>query len=438
MENWLIMPKMLYFWLSMAIYASASMLGPHFVDSWGLKYSEFGYLCSLQVVNFFGAMFWTSLADRTGRNRDIIILASMMYAICFGLQTLPLIMKWEFSSKYVTMGYTFGLMAITWMFQAAMFPLTDSAVISKLSQDPTLSKDQFGYQRLFGSLAHVAGTYAGGYAKDHPKYKDLLFAGLVIVCSAIFSAIVAVGVPAQTVKNKKHHGPAKGASGIEMPVDVEEVDQRNPVVRCLTDPNFFFYILFVVSAGLLANTLTIFQPLYTKEKLQFDNKTVASLKIPSCVSEITIWLTSRHISSALGYYWLLILSQLAGIIRIFGYQFLTIDRKWLAYVLESSKGLNSGLIVTACVQLAAQLAPRGCESTAQGLFSGVYKGISYLLAGVLAGVVLPLFEENILALFLLVGAIATCCVTGFFFKFLLVDRALGFPGFPARPRISKN
>lgn len=442
-EEWLLMPKALYFCLTVALYSTNSVLGFILKESWKFNYSQTGFVYAIQIVNFFGAMIWTSLADRTGRHRAIILLTGCCSCFFYAMLMLPQIMGWKLEGFLLKYVFPTLMMTLMWVFQSALFPLTDSAVMIKLSKDPSLGKEQFGYQRLFGSFGHAAGTMLGSAATDLKSSKELFQVIVSAVCISVFSFFVVAGIPtiSESAKAKHgHHGKDEKAekkdTTVEVPMAKVE-DTRSPMVRLLSDPGFLLFILFVLSAGLLANTMTIYQPMLSKDIQQVSTFIVATLKIPAVTSEIIVWLVAKPLMNSVGKYWLLMFSQFAGIIRIFGYQFARKDRLWLLYLLETTKGINSGFIVSAAVQIAAELAPAGCGSTAQGLFSGVYKGAGFFVTGVVCGTILLLNNQSLLNLFLVVGCISACFTTIFFMKFLLVDRSIGFPCFPSRPRIIK-
>lgn len=433
-EEWLLMPKALFFTLTLALYSTNSVLTYILADSWKFKASSTGFVYSLQIVNFFGAMYWSSLADRTGRHRAIITMTAIISTVFYAALMLPTIMGWKFdgfAGKYL---FPTIMMTFMWIFQSALFPLTDSAILLKLSKDTSIGKEQFGYQRLFGSFGHLAGTFIASIASDRKNSKEIIQIAVSAVCAGIFCIFVNLGIPTiseGTLKKHAHHGGDKP----DTKVDIGEVkeDHRSPYVRLLTNVGFLFFILFTLSAGLLANTLTIFAPLFSKALGNSNTKT-ATLKIPAVASEVLVWLTSKHLMSIFGKYWLLMFSQFAGLARIFGYQFITKDRAWPLYFLEFLKGVNSGCIVSAAVQIAAELAPPGCASTAQGAFSGVYKGIGYMVTGIFCGVALLLTNNQFYSLFLIVGCVSSVFTLIFFLKFLLFDRSIGFPCYPARPR----
>jgi len=439
MQRYLVWPKILYFMLYMAIYSANSLAAPYMVDNWGLKASTAGFIMALQGINFIGAIFWTSMADKTGKHRMLLVIGTMASAFFLFVNSLPKVLQYKMSVP-AEMIFTCFALSCSWFFQSAMFPLLDSAMISILSQDPAFSKDMFGMQRLFASPAHPLATIIQGCTQFfNAPIKLYLYQAVAFFCSLGFALCVQVGVPAHIAQTIQHgHKKEEKITAIPMAGEVAK-KESSPVVRLLSNPGFLFYIVFVVSAGLLANSLTIFQPILSNEifgtydKYKFLKTALA--KIPAMISEITVFFTSRSLMNAFGVYWLLLASQFFGILRLMSYAFNTKGQPtWFIYVIEILKGLNSGLIVSAGVRVASDMALPGCANTAQGLFSGTYKGVSISLAGIIGGLLLIALDQNIKAMFFWIGCFSAFTTTCFFFKFLLVDRTIGLPGMPRKEK----
>lgn len=472
MQRNLIWPKLLYFMLYMAIYSANGMQVPYMITNWKISASTVGFIMALQGVNFIGAIFWTNMADKTGKHRMLLVIGTMLSALFLFVNGLPKMIDWKLPI-HLDIAYTCVAMTLTWFFQSAMFPLLDSAMISMLSQDPSFTKDQFGMQRMFGSPAHPLATIIQGCTGLFaPPLSRYLYQGVAFTAAALFSLCVMIGVPehtSQIPKSFAHHGhkdkdkPPHLSQATALPLApspimpaAPELDmqpakkERSPVVRLLTDPGFAFYLVFVISAGLLANTLTLYQIELTRQifaasgkaagkKGTYDFLWSAMSKIPAMFSEIFVFLTSRFFMRKLGVYWLLLASQMFGITRIMLYAFKTANQPdWFIYLFEILKGLNSGLIVSAGVRVASDMALPGCSNSAQGLFSGTYKGISFTLAGVVDGLLLLLLKEDIAAMFFYIGCFATFTTVCFFFKFLLIDRTISLPGMARKEPVAQH
>jgi hypothetical protein len=132
---------------------------------------------------------------------------------------------------------------------------------------------------------------------------------------------------------------------------------------------------------------------------------------------------------------MLILSQLAAVIRSAGYGLIPAKKEGLFYLLciplELMKGLNSGLVTAGAVRIAFEMAPPGGLSTAQGLFSGVFIGLGTFLGSQLAGLLIkrappgsPEELEQIGGLFLQTGGALFFFVILFVIKYAVFDRVI--------------
>lgn len=463
MQRHLIWPKLIYFWLSMAIYTCNGLAGPDMKRNWGMSNSSIGYMLSLQGVNFIGAIFWTGLADKTGKHRNLVMIATVVSAFFFLLNALPKLVDYTFAKTHYEMLYMMLVMVSFWFFQSALFPLIDSAMIGMLSQDPSFTKDQFGYQRLWGSPAHSAASIVQGMTEWAPTQfqQRLAYRMVALLASLVLTTLVLLGIPNVSLKVPKafaHHGakpkdaPNRLSQATALPLapspvlpaapelDLESTKtERSPVVRLLTDPGFLFFMLFVLSAGLLSNTMTLFQPLMMTDTMKKTGFEAALTRMPASASEIVVYLFSKEMMHTFGVYWLLLISQVFGIIRMVGYAYLdarTSSPVW-PYLLEITKGLNSSFIMSAGIRVASDIALPGCSTSAQGLFSGTYKGVAITITGLVAGALLRfVMDENLQTLFKWVACFALLTTISFFLKFLLVDGVIGVPGFPRRAKAS--
>jgi len=204
-----------------------------------------------------------------------------------------------------------------------------------------------------------------------------------------------------------------------------------------------FFMFVIASAGILRIALTIFQPFFVQAKLK---KTFIESQLPGItrlISEVGVYFFSKEMSEMFGVYWMLVFSQIAGICRTLGYGLMNPSSKnslWISLALESFKGLNSGLISSSAIRIAADIAPAGCESSAQGLYSGNYSGLSAAFGGTLSGIIIYVQKDKSTALqkmFVWVSIISSVITVLFTLKYMFVDRVMGLPCFP-RKRQSKS
>jgi len=108
--------------------------------------------------------------------------------------------------------------------------------------------------------------------------------------------------------------------------------------------------------------------------------------------------------------------------------------------LECAKGFTSGFISSSAIPIAHNLAPAGCETSAQTLYSGVYSGVSSLVGGIISWLYLfSVIEDNeakyAMNLNSTLGYICAIVSAVMIGKFIFVDRVMGFPGYPARKQV---
>lgn len=381
---------------------------------------QIAYLMSLQVVSFFGSVFWSNMADRWKKPRVLLQIAAAGYAISFACLALP-VFPGEGNEMYRFI-YSASVMSTTWFCISAFFPLIDGCIMTMLSRDPNFTKDHYNHQRLFGIPAHILAIVLSGWT--FKNFGSLGFQCLVVSCTLCFGVAVTFCVPdyLEDAPVKKHHSH----HAVEMK-DQAVVD--SPTFTLLRNFGFVFFLLFGLSAGMLRAALSNFQTFFVEKNYKSDPFISSLSSVSRVASEIAVFFYAKKMSNAIGIYWLLLLSQVAGLVRIFGYAFGPEDPKWwiLPFVLEIFKGLNSGLIVTSSVRIASDIAPPGCASSAQGLFAGTYQGLSMFVGGIFSGTLLYYNGNDLKSLFKWTGSISLVFMTIFAFKFAFIDRVIKLP-----------
>lgn len=490
MRRWLILPKLLYFMLNLFVYSLHSLIFYLFIKQWGFTYYMYGFATIIYAMNFFGAMIWSTLADKTGRYKIIIIVTSLFYTIiaCLMLNFKTGQKEILSTGKMILVFAGFGAFNL---FLSAAFPLVDAMILGMLSTMPGVSKDQFGYQRMWGAVGHFVATLLSMGIKEFFRESNFSIIIFQLVVALLFILIVWFGV--KDVKPVRgghhHHGTSSekkglvtpspspvGAQGNELhqvpvaqaigmaptpapPSAADELvaegqaGQKHPILALLMDPSFMFFMLFVACMGVVRAVSSSFQkPLMVKANRD-DFITSALLDIGRMFSEIFVYLIAKPLKNAMGIYWLMIFSQVAGIGRILGYYFMPIHDRTMANTisaaLELIKGFSSGLVSSSAIPIANRIAPPGCENSAQGLFSGNYSGLSMALGGLVGGLILKYYYQphpdpqiddynqalDVQKMFLWVSVGCSVVTVLMMMKYIFIDRVMGLPGFPRRRSI---
>lgn len=444
------MPKILYFLLNMFVYAFHGIMPIFFLKKYGFTYHIYGYASSVIATNFFGGMVWSALADKTGRYKTIIIGTVVMYTAVALALLCPVFQSPEHVVyRYI---YVFVGLGLFNFFLSASFPLLDAQILGMLSANPKVSKDQFGNQRMFGAFGHLAATFCSFLL--FKKYEEKGQAAYQIIISIVFCLVVWLGVPDVEPVKGGHHGHGGGSHGKSEKKGGEAetivAAPRNPVLTLLLNGNFMFFMIFIAFSGIVRAISTNFQKPIALIICKGHEGIVPYIDVGRVFSEIFVYATAKYMKNAMGIYWVLVLSQATGIIRLWGYGLINTTGNYAivyACLLELLKGFNSGLISCSAIPIASNLATPGTASTAQGLYSGMYSGLSMALGGIVGGLILQyLYVEgdnnatqalNAQTMFRWVS-IATSVITLLLMaKYIFVDRVMGIPGFPRRRSFHK-
>jgi len=127
----------------------------------------------------------------------------------------------------------------------------------------------------------------------------------------------------------------------------------------------FFFVQFVIGGGMsvVENMLFIF----LAHKFGASGLLMGLSVGMTVLFEIPIFHFTEAIILRVGCTWMLILGQLAFVVRVFGYTM--VSSPWWILCLEPLHGVTIGLIQSASVLLVSRLANPGLESTAQALTS---------------------------------------------------------------------
>jgi Na+/melibiose symporter-like transporter len=481
------LPKLLFFVLNVLGYSLHAFQTKFFIKEWGFTAAKVGWMNAFQCINFMGSIVWSHLADKTGKHRTITVVCAFMFCAISSLGLWHLFDK----NRWTGMVWAITLNTLASFFLSGLFPMIDAQVIAILSSSGSFSKDIFGRQRLWGSLGHSASTALSNLSRMIFRHDNAMFV-FMNLSGILFIAVVVVVVP-RDLKIEKgkghhhHHGGEKKAetapspalsvqSGSEagssvsgssggsssggrrdlqaagaaveaamaptpMPpaLPASQAPAKNPTLTLLKMPSFWLFLAFVLIAGYSRSIMSIYQKYFVSDVLKYGDASSVILDIVRPISEVVVFFFSKQILAALGVHWVLIISQVAGILRTVAYSFISKIPKGpgvmiVVYGVELLKGLNSGMLVSAAVKVAMELAPRGCENTAQGLFSGTYVGLAQAFAGVLGGALLilnrnPKLEDHedvgqFEGMFLWSSILCAVAVLAFTLKYALVDRVI--------------
>lgn len=387
---------MLYFLLNWLVYSPHAFIFQFIGIFWGIEKSFLNLAMIFQLFNFFGAMYWGSLADRTKKYKLIsagCVIANTLF-VC--------LMAFPMFSGYWRLAYYCFLTAGQCFFSAGTFPIIDAIVLSILEADPTAGKDAYGTQKVYGTIAHNVNAWVILSAYDHVGEDFFVMYYSVIVSMLALVGTILFSVPdSLKIKTHKHHGPAKKVEAAEE----EPVPEGSSTLGLLKRPVFFVFLLSILASGIVRSVNTNNHSIYITDYLKLDKSAVGDLMLYRLPVEISLLFFAKTLISYTGPYWFLVLGQLSGVVRILAYLLLkpyvanTGFYYWILVFIEMLKGANSSLVSAGAFRIASDLAPAAWSGAAQTLVAGVWQGISMAVAAVFAYAVLKLFNEEDVSLF---------------------------------------
>lgn len=402
-DKYLIFPKSIFFLLNFILYTTYTYQMDYLSKAWHLNITSFGFITSIPIVSFFSAIAWSSLAQRTGKYKEIIVCVVGMYSICFtSFQGLERVMHGqEELERFVVVAIIYGSMSIL---SSALFPLLDHKIYVKLAKDPRFSPELFGRQRLWGTVGQgVAGFMAGvGIKRFGYPAIFILSAG----ASVLFILLVIVGFesshdphPEQSEKIESDKSDDENAGSNEKIVSNDsENNEKIPwsvAMKKLMHLRFISFLLVVLVASYSRAIVGNYLVRYLSVCLRIDSGASGFLILMRTVPEICCLFFSKNILREFGVNNMLLLAQLAGLIRVTTYAWLPADAedaKWVPFLVESLRGVNNAFLMTSGVRLAHELAPLQAQTVAQGFFHGIFGNLTTGTAGMLGSFISLCYE----------------------------------------------
>ena len=335
-------------------YAGLAFLTPYlgiYYRSHGLVGWQIGILSAIPSIMILTvAPLWGAFADQTHSHRNFLAL-SIAGAIFFALVL----------SQVSTFAVLLPVVALYSFFAAPIPALADNAVMQMLAGQ----RELYAKQRLWGAIGWgLTSTFVG--ALTDLTGINWTFSGYAILLS--FGLLVAWGLPFASTKSV--------------------VDFWSQASRLLANPRWlsFLAIAFVsgVAYGSVGNYLFLFlTSLGASITLMGLSLTIAT------VSELSIYLISGWLFQRWNRRTLFIFGLAAYVVRLAAYA--VAPAPWAVLLIQLLHGLTFGIIWTAGVAYADEIAPPGLGATAQGTFSAMMMGLGSATGAMLAGLLIDAF-----------------------------------------------
>lgn len=386
-HDYLVLPKLLFLSLNMTVYSTYYFTSNYFKTVWNIPIDDYGVMQVLTGIGFFGSIFWTMLADRTKRHKVILLSAVLGFCATFCLLRLELFNADVFWRKILFVSI---VTSIATFFTSALYPLLDNRVFALLSATPNFNTQMYGQQRLWGTVGQAFITQVNAFGIRSWLGYDTIFISLVI-STLIFVVLVAVSIP----RDASEPEVQKEISTIPVKEETEKSSWQ-PMRALISSPQFMFFLFLAFSAGYVRSVLGHFLPYFFEFQVTLSQPVYNAALQTKIISEIAFYFMGKPLMDKLGVFWVMMIGQLTGLIRVFGYAIVPPTPKWsfVAFFLEFLKGVNNACIVIAGVHIAHGLAPATTEATAQGFFSGVQASLGNASAGFIGGMILKFYRYD--------------------------------------------
>jgi PPP family 3-phenylpropionic acid transporter len=315
---------------------------PPYLAVRGLGAAEIAWVLALpQLARMVAPAAWGALADRTGAQRVIVVLACAANAACIAL--LP------FMRDFAAIAW---LMALTSLVSSAALPLVEAITLGALAGQA----GRYGPIRLWGSLGFMAAVFAGGAWLDFHVVHTLPIAMLVFALGAL---AVATALPAPAVH--------LAASAARLPM--------NAAAALLLGSGFCM----AVAHG----TLYAFFTLHLQRE-GYSGSLIGFLWMLGVLGEIAVFLFLPALFRGFALSTILVASAACGVVR-----FLAIGwaADWLAVLLVAQllHAATFGSFHAAAVAAVQRVFPPHAQARGQSLFSSVGYGAGGALGALAAG-----------------------------------------------------
>lgn len=378
-DSYLVFPKLIFFLVNFILYTTYTYQLDYLADVWKLNITSSGFITSIPVISFFFAIAWSSLAQRTGWYKEIIVAVVLLYSLCFtSFQGLSSIMeKSEDWKRFAVVSAIYGCMSIS---ASALFPLLDHKIYTKLAKDRRFSAEIFGRQRLWGTVGQGVSGFVAGWGIKTFGYVSIFYYSAI--ASILFILLVIFGFESShSVIDSKKADKAEGTKS-----QVEKISWMT-AMRKLMHLQFISFLLVILVASYARAIVGNFLVRYLKICLKINKDTSGFLILMRTLPEIGCFFFSKNMLHAFGVNNMLLFAQVAGLIRVTTYAWLPDDAKWVPFIVESLRGVNNAFLMASGVRLAHELSPVEAQTVAQGFFHGIFGNLTTGTAGILASLI---------------------------------------------------
>eukprot|EP01132_Coremiostelium_polycephalum_P000473 gene473-599_t len=427
--------KALFFLVS----ASLSCFQPFlsiYLRSKDISPSNIGLItCLIPFLNFISTPSWALLADKYNIQKLVLLGTSISSTIIL-LLLIPV--------NKILPGI-FILIFVYSILSAPLFPLVDSVVLKALGKERRL----YGQQRLWGAIswgimAAVVGILIERYFIDVIFYTySILMAMFALVLfftgrdeitngfkrissfSKIENNEINSNIELENSNNDDNNNDEQQKSNtttttsilvsdsqnqiedqsnesliendLENQLESIEIDSDNDndkgrlstwevIKQMVTNSQMMIFLFAILVVGMTANIIQNFLFLYLKDEKDASTILLGTTIPFTVVMELPFFFFGKELLDKVGVSKLIIMGQISFTTRLLLYNiFITNISPWFVLPIELLHGTSYASIWTAGVEYSNVMAPKGYETTYQGIFAAVYGGLGAGIGSIIGG-----------------------------------------------------
>lgn len=314
-ERWLIGPKLLYFLINLQYYTLHQFRSAFAREKFMVSNSQYGKLTGIiMFITFFTNIAIGGYSDRRRNHRNVLLYLTLITAGLFAL---------FYSSTLMDISiYNFWTVMLLYLvFNNPKQPLLDKIILDYLNNIPAAGPKSYGKQRLWGTIAYGAATYASEWCLTTAGSSEYNFNNLmhysvittILAAGAIVLCIRPGGRPAAAIerdvpKELPRGAPAEDGAANALsenpqaqPASQGQANQgqegqistrdsltevredsvaaegdtpgrsnRNEFITLLTDFEFLFFIFIMFSNAITRSAMSIYLNIYHREVLRLE------------------------------------------------------------------------------------------------------------------------------------------------------------------------
>lgn len=320
---------------------------PIFLADRGLDDSSIGFILATPLaIRIAAGPVVTAIADRTGRRSLALMLAAFLSSIGFAL-IAP-------AEGFMAI---FAVLAVTAVFSGSIIPLSDAYAMDAVRS----GQGDYGRMRLWGSIAFLLTTLAGGMALEvwPPS----------IVPYALALAMLMAAVTAFTLPELEHRESASPTG--------PSTSLRNPV-----------FLVVLLAIGLIQGAHAVYYGFSSLhwQRAGISETVIGMLWVVGVVVEIGLFAVATRLRGVISPLAMIVIGGAAAVLRWSLFPFA--ETVPSAFALQLLHGLTFGATHLGMIGYIAAEIPARRAATAQGLastFGGITTALATLSAGPLYG-----------------------------------------------------